>query len=662
MSELPAGLLRSALQQAGVPEGLETSATILASDETGWMLSRGISLALGREAPEDHGPVSRGGTTVALPVLTLAMGPLGEGGGEDPAMEADLEVQGLLAEGGMGRLLLARQRSLGREVVVKQVRPSILSPELIRSLLSEARITGSLEHPGIVPVHALGLDRGGRPLMVMKRIEGVLWSDLVRNEGHPAWGRLLSEGRGRREVHLRILSSVCDALAFAHSRGVLHRDIKCDNVMVGYFGEAYLLDWGIALRSGEPRGPGPLVGTPAYLAPEMVSGDTREVDERTDVYLLGATLYQVLSGHLRHRGRSLEEALASALASAPPSHDPTTPPDLAALCDRATARDPARRPPSAQAFREALDVHLRRSDVVALVDRAEATLAEAAEELRGLGGEPRWSLQRRLVEGRFALEQALRTWPEAPRALGLLDRCRELQLAQALALANLAEARMFAAELAAPPEELKARLQALEAEVIARQEASSELKSLREGLDHRVNDDTRYLVFSLIGLLIVGATVALEYLPRGQALPVYGGVLAGSLGLAVGLRRRLVNRINRKVVECFLAYMVLLVVHQGGRALLGSPGPLSLEGDVQAALSAAIAVAVTLHPLFWSVAAVMALCWALMLAYPGQQLLVVRGTGLAMAGFLGILGGWLRWRRGRQARDGSCIPGARGEK
>src|SRR5262249_12200472 len=154
-------------------------------------------------------------------------------------------------------------------------------------LLVEAVITGSLEHPSVVPVYALGCDDAGHPILVMKRIEGVSWKTLAADQHHPAWARIDAAGDDRLVAHLEILMQVAGAVHFAHSRGFVHRDIKLANVMIGEFGEVYVVDWGLAVKMGAAPlsdEEAPLVGTPVYLAPEMLSGDPAAVDARTDVY------------------------------------------------------------------------------------------------------------------------------------------------------------------------------------------------------------------------------------------------------------------------------------------------------------------------------------------------------------------------------------------
>src|SRR5690606_26732115 len=154
--------------------------------------------------------------------------------------------------------------------------------------------------------------------LVMKRIEGVPWSTLARDPSHPVW----DEVRGDRLVHhLRVLLSVCRAVELAHDRGFLHRDVKLANVMLGRFGEVYLLDFGLAISLEEARAHPieAIQGTPQYMAPEMLD-PARSLDERSDVFLLGATLHHLLTGRPRHDGESYGAVLFAAAASAPCQH------------------------------------------------------------------------------------------------------------------------------------------------------------------------------------------------------------------------------------------------------------------------------------------------------------------------------------------------------
>ncbi len=227
--------------------------------------------------------------------------------------EAELSISDTLGQGGMGVVRAAHQLSLGRSGAVKQLRLDRRTPAAQRKLLQEAWAAGCLEHPHIVPVYALARDADGMPMMVQKHLDGVAWSDQLRaaRVGHEEG--LTGE---RLEAHLDVLERVAQAVAFAHHRGVVHRDIKPQNVMLGRFGEVTLLDWGLALATpeGDPRLP-PLksaqrpAGTPSYMAPEQLAEDDRRCGTGTDVYLLGAVLYELVTGRPPHTGPSVAAIL-----------------------------------------------------------------------------------------------------------------------------------------------------------------------------------------------------------------------------------------------------------------------------------------------------------------------------------------------------------------
>ncbi|MBM4362816.1 MAG: serine/threonine protein kinase, partial [Deltaproteobacteria bacterium] len=209
------------------------------------------------------------------------------------ATEQRLRLERTLGEGGMGVVRLATQASMGRAVAVKTLRPGAADDLAALRLLREAWVAGQLEHPNVLPVYDVTLDEHGTPQVVMKRIDGV---DLATLLADPAALRERAGG-DPTAFHLRVLMQVASALHFAHDRGILHRDVKPENVMLGRFDEVYVVDWGIAVSlrdDQDPRLPRvaeatDLAGTPAYLAPEMLEGDPSRLGPWTDVYLLGAT-------------------------------------------------------------------------------------------------------------------------------------------------------------------------------------------------------------------------------------------------------------------------------------------------------------------------------------------------------------------------------------
>ena len=240
---------------------------------------------------------------------------------EQPSTEGTrYEILRRIGEGGMGVVYLARDRELAREVALKVLRAPEPSPDERARLVREARILASLEHPGIVPVHDAGELPDGRVFYVMKHVRGERLDTHARTTPMPEL--------------LRAFRQVCEAVAFAHGRGVLHRDLKPQNVMLGSFGEVLVLDWGVAKVRGDAD-TGMVAGTPGYMAPEQLAGAA--IDERTDVYGLGGILHFLLLGE--HPSTAI-----------PPERWANVPAPLRAICYRARAADPVQRYPSCSAL------------------------------------------------------------------------------------------------------------------------------------------------------------------------------------------------------------------------------------------------------------------------------------------------------------------------
>ena len=549
--------------------------------------------AAAESLPLDATIVAAPGPRPAARLPHISVGEELAGGG--PASSApgpDLVVVGLLGEGGMGRVQVARQRSLEREVAVKRPRSAASSGDAAL-LRAEAVVTGHLEHPNIIPVHALGVDDGGCPLIVMKRVDGVSWRDLLREPDHPGWARR-EPNRDAREVwHLGILAQLCNAIAFAHSRGIVHRDMKPDNVMVGDFGEVYLIDWGVAVKTGSravsAAGAPLLIGTPAYMAPEMAEGGL--LDERTDVYLLGATLHEVLTGRVRHDGADLHAVTLQALASAPIEYGESVAGELAALANRATARDPAVRPRDPLAFRQALLDHLAHRGSLRLSAEADRTMA-------AIEANPANAQGRAIEECRFGYREALREWPDNPDGLRGMRRCAIAAVRLELARRSAA-ARAALAEVADPPAELAAEVARLEAALAAEQEEQARLRQLAEDADSRVGGTARLFLVLILFILASAVTLyAVHLQARGQvgsseliALPVV--IAAGSLlGVLLARRRVLVNAFSRRLVAWFQVLVLMLVASRVvGQAIGLSPAQqFTIDGVLMTAILAAGAI------------------------------------------------------------------------
>ncbi|HUJ60850.1 MAG TPA: serine/threonine-protein kinase, partial [Kofleriaceae bacterium] len=275
-----------------------------------------------------------------------------------------------IARGGMGRVVEATDNILGRTVALKEALS--VDPEAMRRFARETRITARLEHPSIVPVHDAGTSPNGSPFYVMRKVSGQPLEDLVAR--HAA----LPE----RLALLPHIVAAAHAVAHAHERGIVHRDIKPSNILVGELGETIVIDWGLAKAIGEadevhPDAPptaragsagqpivesdslktraGIVYGTPGFMAPEQLRG--APVDERCDVYALGATLYHLLARRPPHHAKTAADMMKAAVDGPPESlRDlvPGVPPELATIVDKALAHDPRVRYQDARALAEDL--------------------------------------------------------------------------------------------------------------------------------------------------------------------------------------------------------------------------------------------------------------------------------------------------------------------
>ena len=565
--------------------GLALDATI-----TPQTLARGASS--GVASLSDRGRV----TSTPLPHVSIADGRVGDGVAR-ASTSADFEIIGTLGEGGMGRVLLAHQRSVGRDVAIKIPKDAASGSEPLRV---EALTMGRLEHPAIVPVHAIGVDDAGGLVLVMKRVEGVEWRALLTDAQHPRWEQLALLESERLAFHVEVLSQVANALEYAHGRGVIHRDVKPENVLVGALGEVYLADWGIAslAHDREPGSASRIVGTPIYMAPEMVVGAPEAITARTDVYLLGATLHAILTGQPRHAGTSLQEVLLAALRSEPPTYDDEVPPELAALSARATQLDPADRPASALIFRRALDSWRTHRGSLALTQssrtvleslRARITRASLPGGAPDQGVDPTRDLDRGLIEARFGFAQALREWPESAEARAGLRDALTLSIAHEVRRGGLEAARALLAEIEDPPSALVADVDALETVLANRAREEARLRALADDLDLGVGSTERRWVLGALTSLgfAISAFVWWRGVSGGPALGARellgfsGGLFVVAAIGALVLRRKIArNAAGMRMVVVVLCALGALFCHRVLGVLSQTPIHLILAGDL----------------------------------------------------------------------------------
>ncbi len=255
---------------------------------------------------------------------------------EAPVEDSQFQILGFIAKGGVGVVYKARDTNLGREVALKVLRSDRATvPQVAERLIEEAQVGSQLQHPGIVPIYGLGIQKDGRPHFVMKLIKGATLASLLQDRPDPAH---------KLATFLSQFEQLCDAMAYCHARGVIHRDLKPANIMVGPFGEVLVVDWGFGkvlgtdtrgrkkeqpageaavpvsiiatLRSGAGEGSqsiaGSIMGTPAYMPPEQALGQVDQLDERADVFALGAVLCEILTGEPPYVGEAADTIVMAA--------------------------------------------------------------------------------------------------------------------------------------------------------------------------------------------------------------------------------------------------------------------------------------------------------------------------------------------------------------
>ena len=290
----------------------------------GWLRSSKQAEETGRV------PVVRVGTQGGSGPMPVAPSPV-----DSARLQKEVSLRhvdkGEIARGGMGSIRKVFDTNLQRTVAMKVLFPEHRNePRIMARFAEEAQILGQLEHPNIVPVHDFGEDGEGTRYFTMYYVRGKTLTDLMQSD---------TTADGSREAYFKLLNiflKVCDAVAFAHSRGVVHRDLKPDNIMVGAFGEVYLMDWGIARLLGRTSGmpssvdgeiyepvkvrrdgaaddeKGQIIGTFFYMSPEQANAEIEKVDERTDIFLLGGVLYEILTGQPPYMGSTVVDVVRQA--------------------------------------------------------------------------------------------------------------------------------------------------------------------------------------------------------------------------------------------------------------------------------------------------------------------------------------------------------------
>ncbi|MBN1947213.1 MAG: serine/threonine protein kinase [Bradymonadales bacterium] len=503
-----------------------------------------------------------------------------------------------LGEGGMGVVRLAQQLSIDRPVAIKMARGDEAHPSQIVSLLREAWLTGALEHPNIVPVYVLGRDAKDLPVFIMKRIEGVSWKQLLEEPDHP----LMSQtGQDLLARHIEIFMRVCEAVHFAHSKGIVHRDIKPSNVMIGSFGEVYLLDWGIAVSlQSDAGGRFPLArdvngiaGTPDYMAPEMVEGTGEHVDQRTDVYLLGAVLCEILTGQPPHRGKTLMETLKKAFSAQVPAFPKGVPREILEICVKALSRDPGERYASAEELRRAVAGFLTHRSSLALTHEAMAKLSELLHLLESSGSADlegnRQKIYRVFGEARFGFAQSLKIWGGNTQAKAGLGDVLSRMVSYEISLERSDAAEALLAEMPERNPELEKALADLRTKLAAEEREIEDLRKMHSEIDINVAFRTRGKFAITFAILFPLIEFPLGTLQRSGALKTLYPWCILSLILYMAacnffvlgwMRSLLQNAVNRRVILTMnLAFLSSIVIMVFGAAT-GIPFNLAVSFEM----------------------------------------------------------------------------------
>jgi len=376
--------------------------------------------------------------------------------------QVEYRLRRVVGEGGFGQVWEGLQESLDRVIAVKRLKADVVAQRadnpvalahLERTFRHEALVTATLEHPNIVPVYDLGMDENRMPLLAMQLVRGRPWDEVIAEDRKLP----IPDFLGR---HIAVLAAVAQAVAFAHSRGVVHRDIKPSQVMLGEFGEVLLMDWGLALvfnpdlardtpledsefTPWSRRVTSP-AGTPSYMAPEQTERSAARVGPWTDVFLLCGTLYTLLTGTAPHAAEDSRAAFSRAMFCEvqPPSERAPhmqIPDELAALCMKGLQPNPEDRKLTAREYIAALHDYLtgagRRRESMELARKADRLLGKAA------AAEDEYEL---LSECNHLIERALTLWPQNDEAVELRQKIfvkfalaallsRDLRLARSLA-------------------------------------------------------------------------------------------------------------------------------------------------------------------------------------------------------------------------------------
>lgn len=417
-----------------------------------------------------------------------------------------------IARGGMGVVFKGKQLSLRREVAIKKIKSAKEDLAKKDKFISESLVTAYLDHPNIVPVYDLGQNENQEVFLAMKLVGGTEWKNLLNPK--TAEDKKLA-AKYNTEDHLGILLNVCNAVAYAHSKKIVHNDLKPSNVMVGEFGEVLVMDWGIAvdIRDRDERGDEVMtmhrslvkspMGTPHYMPWELAEGAGASIGPWTDVYLLGGILYHILVKTPPHRGGTLE-ALVSAITGKLPSFPDVIPRELQQICAKALSKEISQRYQSVSDFQKAIHGYLQHSESLVISQKARNVLDECLQvEQKLLQEKERNNIYAKFAQAVSGFEQALDLWHNNEDAV---RGQYEARLAYAnLALVNedfgLADAQIAPVVETAEIANIKSEINNARIKKMQAQQATKRL---------------RIMVYAALIVIIVGLTVGFLLVNRTQ--------------------------------------------------------------------------------------------------------------------------------------------------
>jgi serine/threonine-protein kinase len=425
----------------------------------------------------------------------------------------------------------------------------------------------------------------------MKYVEGVVWSELIHDDHHPFWNKRNLWSKDPLLRHLDILLEICQALEFAHEKGIIHRDIKPANVMLGAFGEVYLLDWGLALifdkqsplfraipSTAQDEEDDGFYGTPLYMAPEMLEGD-EYMGRFTDVYLLGATLYEILNGRPPHQGQTVEDALLSVLERKQKYYHPTCPPELKHICETAMAFEASKRYPHVEAFRDAIVQFMQHRTSLNMSTDSQLQLQQLRTFMRekdDLTAADKRHMYRTFHSCRFGFVQALREWPENDKAQQGLEEAIDLMFQHECEQGHIDAAEALLDELDAPSLQNQRMLQEHRQRLTNAKQEQKQLQHLKRELDFTIAGAQRTYLMLVMGCMAcifagvrfwLGQPVDLRSGYKRALLFVGITSMVLLVGLLLGRNTLFQNNANRRFILIVIMCCGTVTVHRAIRAI-----------------------------------------------------------------------------------------------